>query len=138
MVNILVVDDNSAVRMAYRLLLKNVGHTVTEAADGADAIAKLEAGGFDLVITDLWMPGIDGFGVIAESKRRYPETPVLALTGGAVGTTAKDPIKRARAAGADLVIEKPMLGEALLSPINSLLAKTVLGSGACDPSGVQG
>ncbi len=122
MADILVVDDNSAVRMAYRLLLKTAGHAVTEAVDGADAIAKLEANRFDLVVTDLWMPGIDGFGVIAESKRRYPATPVLALTGGAVGTTAKDPIERARTAGADHVIEKPMLGDGLLAPINSLLA----------------
>ena len=122
MADILVAEDNSAVRMAYRLLLKAVGHTVTEAVDGVDAIAKLGAGRFDLIVTDLWMPGVDGFGVIAEAKRRYPATPVLALTGGAIGTTAQDPAERARAAGADLVIEKPMLGDGLLAPIKQLLA----------------
>ena len=122
MAEILVAEDNSAVRMAYRLLLKNVGHSVTEAADGSEAVAKLAAGRFDLVVTDLWMPGIDGFGVIAEAKRLHPATPVLALTGGAIGTIAQDPAERARAAGADLVIEKPMLGDGLLDPINKLLA----------------
>ncbi len=122
MADILVAEDNSAVRMAYRLLLKNVGHTVTEAVDGSDAVAKLTTGRFDLVVTDLWMPGIDGFGVIAEAKRLHPATPVLALTGGALSTGGQDPGERARAAGADLVIEKPMLGDGLLDPINRLLA----------------
>lgn len=122
MAEILVAEDNSAVRMAYRLLLKNVGHTVTEAVDGSDAVAKLTTGRFDLIVTDLWMPGIDGFGVIAEAKRLYPATPVLALTGGALSTGGPDPGERARAAGADLVIEKPMLGDGLLDPINRLLA----------------
>ncbi|MEI6558044.1 MAG: response regulator [Rhodospirillaceae bacterium] len=122
MADILVAEDNSAVRMAYRMLLNNVGHTITEAVDGTDAVAKLSAGRFDLIVTDLWMPGIDGFGVIAEAKRRHPATPVLALTGGALSTGAQDPGIRARAAGADLVIEKPMLGDGLLAPINALLA----------------
>jgi len=122
MAEILVAEDNSAVRMAYRLLLKNVGHSVTEAVDGSDAVAKLSAGRFDLVVTDLWMPGIDGFGVIAEAKRLHPATPVLALTGGALSTGGPDLGERARTAGADLVIEKPMLGDGLLDPINRLLA----------------
>jgi len=85
MAEILVVEDNAAVRMAYRLLLKAAGHGVSEAADGDEAIAKLGVGVFDLVITDLWMPGIDGFQVIAEAKRRSPQTPVLAVTGGGFG-----------------------------------------------------
>ena len=122
MADILVAEDISAVRMAYRMLLKNVGHSVTEAVDGSDAVAKLAAGRFDLIVTDLWMPGVDGFGVIAEAKRLHPATPVLALTGGALSAGTQDPGERARAAGADLVIEKPMLGDGLLAPINSLLA----------------
>ena len=122
MAEILVAEDNSAVRLAYRLLLKSVGHSVTEAVDGADAIAKLAAGRFDLIVTDLLMPGIDGYGVIAEAKRLHPATPVLALTGGAVSPTGPDPAARARAAGADLAIEKPMLGNGLLDPVNQLLA----------------
>ena len=127
MAEILVAEDNSAVRMAYRMLLKNVGHSVTEAADGTEAIAKLAAGRFDLIITDLWMPGVDGFGVIAEAKRLHPATPVLALTGGALSTGAQDPAERARAAGADLAIEKPMLGDGLLAPINDLLRAAAAG-----------
>ncbi len=128
MAEILVVEDNSAVRMAYRLLLKAAGHSVTEAANGDDAIAKLARGPFDLIITDLWMPGTDGFQVIAEAKRQYPSTPVLAVTGGAMGTTPQNPARRASAAGADAVIEKPMLGEGMLSMVN-----TLIGSRACRP-----
>ena len=124
MAEILVVEDNSAVRMAYRLLLKAAGHGVTEAADGDEAIAKLGVGTFDLVITDLWMPGTDGFQVIAEAKRRSPQTPVLAVTGGAVGgASSRDPARRATEAGADAVIEKPMLGEGMLSAVNALIGR---------------
>ncbi len=121
MADILVVEDNSAVRMAYRLLLKTAGHCVTEAVNGDDAIAKLERGPFDLIITDLWMPGTDGFQVIAEAKRQCPGTPVLAVTGGALGGMPQDPARRATVAGADAVIEKPMLGEGLLSAVNALI-----------------
>jgi len=121
MAEILVVEDNSAVRLAYRLLLKTAGHSVTEAVNGDDAIAKLEQAPFDLVITDLWMPGTDGFQVIAEAKRHRPETPVLAVTGGVLGTAAQDPARRATRAGADAVIEKPMLGEGMLSAVNALI-----------------
>jgi CheY-like chemotaxis protein len=131
MAEILVVEDNSAVRMAYRLLLKTAGHSVTEAASGDDAIAKLARTSFDLIITDLWMPGIDGFQVIAEAKRQRPGTPVLAVTGGVLGTAPQDPARRATSAGADAVIEKPMLGEGMLSAVNALI-----GGGARRPAAI--
>lgn len=121
MAGILVVEDNSAVRMAYRLLLRNAGHVVTEAVDGLDAIAKLGRDRFDLIVTDLWMPGADGFAVIAEAKRVAPDTLVLAVTGGALSSNGTDPARRATAAGADAVIEKPMLGDGLLSAVADLL-----------------
>ena len=123
MAEILVVEDNSAVRMAYRLLLKNAGHSVTEAVDGHDAIAKLGQGRFDVVVTDLWMPGADGFAVIAAAKRVSPPPLVLAVTGGALGTATNDPAVRASAAGADTVIEKPMLGDGMLSAVADLLGR---------------
>ncbi|MEI8395615.1 MAG: response regulator [Rhodospirillaceae bacterium] len=123
MADILVIDDNSAVRLAYRLLLINAGHSVTEAVDGQAGIRCLAIKRFELVITDLWMPGLDGFAVIAEAKRLHPGMPVLALTGGALGPGADDPSGRARAAGADVVIEKPMLGEGFLVSVEALLAR---------------
>lgn len=121
MADILVAEDNSAVRMAYRLLLKNAGHAVTEAVDGLDAIAKIGTARFDLIVTDLWMPGADGYAVIREAKRVAPDTRVLAVTGGAVTGTETDPAGRASAAGADAVIEKPMLGDGLLEAVAAVL-----------------
>lgn len=123
MAEILVVEDNSAVRTAYRLLLKNAGYTVTEAVDGHDAIGKLGQGRFDVVVTDLWMPGADGFAVIAAAKKVQPPPLVLAVTGGALGAATNDPAVRATAAGADAVIEKPMLGEGMLSAVAALLGR---------------
>jgi CheY-like chemotaxis protein len=95
---------------------------VTEAEGGHDAVAKLGATRFDLVLTDLWMPVLDGFGVIAEAKRLQPAVRVVAMTGGVLGTGADDPAVRATQAGADAVIEKPMLGEGLLSAVTAALA----------------
>jgi CheY-like chemotaxis protein len=121
MAEILVVEDNSTVRMVYRMLLGNAGHCVTEAVDGHDAGAKLQSGRFDLVITDLWMPGLDGFAVIAKAKQLASPPRVLAITGGVLGSGANDPSTRAALAGADAVIEKPMLGDGLLSAVDALL-----------------
>ena len=121
MAAILVVEDNSALRLAYRMLLKNAGHAVTEAAQGQQALTLLAAARFDLVITDLFMPGIDGFAVIAAAKRINPHGMVLAVTGGILGTGADDPAVRAKRAGADAVIEKPMLGEGFIGTVDALL-----------------
>ncbi|MEI6986876.1 MAG: response regulator [Rhodospirillaceae bacterium] len=126
MAEILLVEDNSAIRFAYRILLENSGHTVTEAVDGNDAIAKLETRRFDMVITDLWMPGADGFTVIAQTKRGHPDTLVLAMTGVLIGPAANDPAVRAKNAGADAVIEKPMLGEGMLTSVNALIDRAKL------------
>ena len=124
MAEILVVDDDPAIRLAYRALLANAGHAVSEAGNGQDAIARLGGRRFDLVITDLWMPGVDGFTVIATAKSLQPKAAVLAFSGGMLGHGTDDPATRAKAAGADAVIEKPMLGDGMLSTVNSLLART--------------
>jgi DNA-binding NtrC family response regulator len=124
MATILVVEDNSAVRFAYQILLKNAGHEVVEAVSGDDAIAKLSDGRrFDLVITDLWMPGTDGFTVIGHVKRHHPGTPVVAVTGGGISPQTGDTAGRAEAAGADAVIVKPVLAEGMVDQIEDVMRK---------------
>jgi CheY-like chemotaxis protein len=102
---VLVVDDDELIRDALRLLLEELGAGVTEAADGREALERLEAGSFDLVLCDLRMPEVDGFAVIRRIRgdRRWRDLPVVAVT--AVGPGAGP--DRVREAGFDAQLHKP-------------------------------
>jgi len=102
---VLTVDDSRTMRDMLLLALQQAGYTVIQAVDGVDGLETLAANGADVVITDINMPRMDGFGFI-EGMRADPNhrhTPVLVLT------TESDAEKknRARAAGATGWIVKP-------------------------------
>ena len=80
---ILCVDDDSRVLRSLEGMLGQLGHDVTTTNSGADAIARIDAGQFDVLITDLGMPGVDGREVARTVKQISPETRVLLLTGWA-------------------------------------------------------
>jgi len=79
---VLLVDDHTLVRAGVRRILEaHAGiRVVGEVPDGDQAIAELEAGGVDVVVLDLTMPGRDGFTVLAEIQRRWPAVRVIVLT----------------------------------------------------------
>lgn len=79
-VQILVVDDEGAVRLLIRRILEGKGYRVVTAADGNEGLAKLDQGGIDLVLLDINMTGLDGFQVL-ELIRRRSNLPVIVLTG---------------------------------------------------------
>lgn len=82
MARILVAEDDEAVRRFVGRALSHRGHTVTEAEDGLEALAALGAGDdFDLVITDIVMPGMDGIALALRIARDVPSLPVLLMTG---------------------------------------------------------
>jgi two-component system cell cycle response regulator len=78
---ILVVDDDKAVGMVLKRVLDGAGHDVEMANGGPEAISRLENEFFDLVITDLKMPGIDGLGVLRKAKELDPLCEVMVITG---------------------------------------------------------
>jgi two-component system, NtrC family, response regulator AtoC len=78
--DVLVVDDDSGVRVTLRGMLARRGFNVIEAADGAAAIARLNTGPVDVVITDLVMPQANGFEVLRRARECQPRTPVIMLT----------------------------------------------------------
>src|SRR6188508_1710599 len=78
---VLIVDDSPIVRALVAGYLRNAGFTVEEADNGADALRKMEAQTFDVVITDLRMPEMDGFGLLEAIKRRSTGPEVILLTG---------------------------------------------------------
>ncbi|TNM66624.1 response regulator [Aliirhizobium smilacinae] len=119
--NILTVDDSASIRLTTRVALSNAGYQVTEAVDGVDGIAKLNAGQFDLVVTDLNMPNMDGLTMIRELRKLTAHTgvPVIFLT-----TESDGEIKQqAKAAGATGWLTKPFDPESLVKIVKKVLGK---------------
>ena len=120
MASILTVDDSMSIRQAIKIALSGEGHSVVEAADGAEGLQKAEAGDFGLIITDLNMPVMDGLTMIRQlrSKPALAGVPILFLT-----TESDAGIKgEAKAAGATGWITKPFDPEQLVKIVSKVLA----------------
>jgi excisionase family DNA binding protein len=89
---VLVVDDEQAVRDLVAKTLSMAEYNVRTAADGPTALAELRAGEFDLLITDLKMPGMDGLSVIREARRLSTELPIIIITGYSTEASAIEAI----------------------------------------------
>jgi two-component system chemotaxis response regulator CheY len=115
----MTVDDSPSMRMLLKAALTDLGYAVVEAEDGVHALERIGAAEPDLLITDINMPRMDGFGLI-EKVRARPEhrgLPILVLT-----TESSDEKKgRARAAGATGWIVKPFDPDKLAAAIRRVL-----------------
>jgi len=116
---VLVVEDEDDVRRLVRVLLERAGHTVTEAANGLEAISRLEAEAPDLVVLDVAMPELDGWQTL-ERIRDLSDVPVLMLT-ARVGELDK---VRGLRGGADDYVTKPFGRQELLARVEALLRRT--------------
>ncbi len=101
---LLIIDDNKEILSALKDFFTRKSYEVFSAADGLEGLKILETErqGFDLVITDLVMPNISGVALISIIKKRFPDTPVIAITGW-----GEHPEALATEAQADKVLEKP-------------------------------
>jgi two-component system chemotaxis response regulator CheY len=118
--SILTVDDSASIRMTIKLALSDAGYSVDEAENGAAGIDKANGGNFDLIITDLNMPVMDGLTMIEELRKlpAHAGVPIIFLT-----TESDEGMKqRAKAAGATGWLTKPFNPEQLVR-----IAKKVLG-----------
>lgn len=79
--NILVVDDEQNIRLTLSALLRRVGHTVTTASSGEEAVSLFSTQSFDMMLVDLQMPGINGIQVVEALRARGLDTDVIVLTG---------------------------------------------------------
>ncbi len=120
--SLLFVDDEEVIRKTFARELGIEGFAVTVAADGDEAIRLLTHTVFDLVITDLMMPEVDGFGVLKEVKKTAPQTSVIILTGYGDMRSAIDALRL----GADDFTLKPCEIEELLFRIRRCLEKRSL------------
>ena len=119
MANILAVDDSSSMRQMVSFTLKGAGHQVVEAQDGQDALNKAKSQQFDLIITDVNMPVMDGITFIRNlrGEANYKFTPMLMLT----TESAADKKAEGKAAGATGWIVKPFNPDQLLNTVNKVL-----------------
>jgi DNA-binding NtrC family response regulator len=115
---ILVIDDESIVRTSCSRSLTPEGYEVKLSQNGADAMKMLEEESFDLVLTDLKMPDIDGIEVLKMIKQRWPQTEVIVVTGYQTVDTAVKSIKL----GAFDYLEKPFTPDSLIAAVNNAMA----------------
>jgi len=119
--SILAVDDSASLRMAIRIALSGAGYTVTEAADGVEGLAKSQAAKFDMIVTDLNMPNMNGLEMIREIRKSPTQTgtPIIFLT------TESDPEMKAqaKAAGATGWLVKPFVPDQLVKVARKVLGR---------------
>jgi CheY-like chemotaxis protein len=120
MARVLVVDDQPDFRRATIRLLERAGHTATEAADGAEGLRQIAAHPTDLVVTDLFMPDMDGLEFMRELARRRPGTRVIAVSGGGAMDAASI-LEVASALGAVRTLAKPVDPTAFLALVQEVL-----------------
>ncbi|MET0262637.1 MAG: response regulator [Rariglobus sp.] len=116
---ILVVDDDELFRTMLRAMLEQLGHTVTEASDGRHALEVYQAAEFDLVLTDLIMPGKEGIETILALRKINREVKIIAMSGGG-RVTSMDYLDIARQVGAKRLLKKPFTQRELQVTIQSL------------------
>ena len=119
MASILIVDDSTTMRQMVNFTLANAGHQVVEVTDGNEAVEAAKSRQFDLVISDVNMPGMNGIELV-RALRTLPDykfTPMLMLT----TESAQDVKQRGREAGATGWIVKPFSPEVLLATLKKVL-----------------
>ncbi len=107
---ILVVDDDNAIRRLLRVVLERRGHSVVEAANGAEGLRCYRAAPTDLVITDIQMPVMDGLQMIKELRGAFPTAKIIAMSGEKGRLAAAQPFSHG-------TFEKPLYMEEFLDVV---------------------
>jgi len=114
---ILVVDDDPVIRKSFDRVLSGKGYAVITAADGEEALSKLAAEEYDVVYTDIRMPGMSGLEVAENVKANRPWTPVVIITG--FGSAENE--ARAKAAGVRSFLHKPLSPDMIVESARATL-----------------
>ncbi|MFN6117517.1 MAG: sigma-54-dependent transcriptional regulator [Flavobacteriales bacterium] len=117
MANILLIDDEKAIRYALKEILEHEGHKVEEAEDGAAGLDKAKKGKYDLVLCDIKMPKMDGIEVLEKLQAHDTDLPVVMISGHGTIDTAVDALRK----GAfDFIQKPPDINRILVSVRNAL------------------
>jgi len=118
---ILLVDDEENYRELIAKVLTKAGYTVLQAADGMGALSLLERSNVDLVISDILMPVLNGYALVARLREKWPDMPVILTTGFLSPDAAKSMMK-----GSVDFIPKPINAETLLDMVRRRVAPAEL------------
>jgi CheY-like chemotaxis protein len=122
MQQILIIDDSQSVCESMRLTISSAGFEVETAADGAQALRRLQQdNSFSLVITDIFMPEIDGIELVERLKADHPDIKIIAYSAGGMGLKSSEMLEVAKEMGADIIIEKPCTDEKLIGHVKELI-----------------
>lgn len=114
--HVLLIDDEAMVRKIVRKMLERQGHIVVEAENGRIGLAKLRECSFDLVVTDIVMPEVEGLEVLMTVREHYPSLPVVAMSGTGHALALRS-LEFASKLGATAILEKPFATDALVQAI---------------------
>jgi len=117
MPSVLVVDDQDQVRQLIREALEQAGYEVEEARDGKEGLERYRARSADLVIMDILMPDQDGLEGIMRLRREFPNSRVIAMTGGSEAIGVVNFLDVAKMLGARRTLQKPFELKVLLDTV---------------------
>lgn len=115
----LIAEDVPVVRESLVLALQDAGFEVVAAANGREALTALGTRPFDVLVTDMWMPEIDGLRLLKEIRGRYPKMRVFGVTGGGPRLTIEAMTSLAEIWGAEKVFLKPFDEDDLVAAIRA-------------------
>lgn len=121
MAQLLIVDDDMEILLIMKSALVEAGFQVQSAENGKEALHMIKQGRYDLLITDILMPDIDGLAVIDKAIAANPNISILAISGGGGAKEGGDLLDAALVSGADAVLQKPFRADELVRTVNALL-----------------
>ena len=116
----LLVEDDPDLSQLFVDLFESRGYVVSQAANGRDALDQMVAGAFDVVLTDIYMPEMDGLEFIRECRRIDKKVALIAISGGG-STFDLDMLPLAKRMGANQVLRKPVKVDVLLQAVTEAL-----------------
>lgn len=128
MATILVVDDDHELLKTMEKILESHGHTVATASDGERALAEFAGLSPDLVISDIYMPNMDGIEFLIRTQSLFPEASILTMSGGGY-KPKEDVLDMARRLGAVGTLEKPFGVSEVLERVAEALGEEAAGGG---------
>ena len=114
---ILVVDDEAAYREVLAKILTKVGYRVITAADGNEALTLWEHSQFNLIISDVFMPNLNGYALAARIRAKDPNVPIILISGYLSQDTAKNLL-----GGCTAYIAKPVNPESMIATVHRLMS----------------
>jgi CheY-like chemotaxis protein len=137
MANILIAEDDIDVQAVLRLLLERDGHHVVVASDGLEGLSAFATGNFDVLIVDIFMPGMDGLETMRHIQQQRPDIPIIVISGRPIPSDSgagPDFLTMAVKLGAVSSLQKPFKAPAL----RTIVTKCLEVAGSKSSAGVKG